>query len=66
MNLQSLKQDLAAVLKQRDLSQVEFAEKHGLSYSWINKLLNGAAKNPRLNSINDLQKAIQKELAQAA
>jgi transcriptional regulator with XRE-family HTH domain len=66
MNLQSLKQDLEAVLKQRELSQIEFATRHGLSYSWINKLLNDVADNPRLNSINDLQAAIEKERGQLA
>jgi len=66
MNLQSLKQDLEAVLKQRELSQVEFADRHGLSYSWINKFLNDVADNPRLNSLNDLQAAIEKERGQLA
>lgn len=61
MNLQSLKQDLEAVLKQRELSQIEFADKHGLSYSWINKFLNDVADNPRLNTLNELQAAIEKE-----
>jgi transcriptional regulator with XRE-family HTH domain len=65
MNLQTLRQDLESVLKQRELSQIEFAERHGLSYSWINKLLNGVADNPRLNSINDLQAAIAKERCNA-
>lgn len=54
------------MLKQRGLSQVRFAEKHGLSYSWINKFLNDVADNPRLNTLNDLQAAIEKEKGQAA
>lgn len=66
MNLHSVRQDLVNVLRQRDLSQFEFAEKHGLSYSWINKFLNNVAKNPRFNTLNDLQAAIEKERAQAA
>lgn len=61
MNLQSIKQDLEAVLKQGELSQIEFADKYGLSYSWINKFLNDVADNPRLNTLNDLQEAIEKE-----
>jgi transcriptional regulator with XRE-family HTH domain len=66
MNLHSVKEDLKKVLRQRGLSQVEFAEIHGLSYSWINKFLNDAADNPRLNTLNDLQSAIEKEKAHAA
>lgn len=61
MNLQTIKQDLEAVLKQGELSQIEFADKYGLSYSWINKFLNDVADNPRLNTLNDLQAAIEKE-----
>jgi transcriptional regulator with XRE-family HTH domain len=66
MNLQTIKQDLAAVLKQSELSQIEFADKYGLSYSWINKFLNDVADNPRLNTLNDLQAAIEKERAVGA
>lgn len=66
MNLHNVQKDLADVLAKRGLSQVEFAKIHGLSYSWINKFLNGVADNPRLNSLNDLQAAIQKERGQAA
>lgn len=66
MNLQVIKQDLEQVLKRRGLSQVEFAELHGLSYSWINKFLNGHADNPTINSLVDLQAAIEKERSVAA
>lgn len=66
MNLHSVKQELADVLRQRGLTQFEFAKKHGLKYSWINKFLNDVADNPRLNTLNDLQAAIEKERSQAA
>lgn len=66
MNLHNVQKELREVLKDRGLSQVEFAKIHGLSYSWINKFLNDIADNPRLNSLNDLQAAIQKERGQTA
>jgi transcriptional regulator with XRE-family HTH domain len=66
MNLQDIREDLDRVLKRRGLSQIAFAEKHGLSYSWINKFLNDVADNPRLNTLNELLAAIEKERSQAA
>lgn len=66
MILQSVKRDLIEVLRQSGLSQLEFAEKYELSYSWVNKFLNDVADNPRLNTLNDLQAAIEKERGQAA
>ncbi len=65
MNLQTIREELDEVLARRRLSQVEFAEIHGLSYSWINKFLNGKADNPTVNSLNELQAAIDKERAAA-
>ena len=61
MNLHSLKQRLADVLKDSGLSQLEFSEKHGLSYSWVNKFLNDVADNPRFNTLSELEAAIDKE-----
>ena len=66
MNLHNVQKDLGYVLRERGLSQVEFAKIHGLSYSWINKFLNGKAKNPRLNSLMDLEAAIAIERRQVA
>lgn len=65
MNLHEIRKDLEQVLKRRGLSQVEFAERHGLSYSWINKFLNAHADNPTINSLSDLQLAINKERVDA-
>lgn len=59
MNLHNLREDLQAALKASELSQVEFAARYGLSYSWVNKFLNGAADNPRLSSLTQLEAAIQ-------
>lgn len=66
MNLHNVQKDLREVLHSRGLSQVEFAHLHGLSYSWINKFLNGIADNPRLNTLTDLQAAIDKERSRVA
>jgi transcriptional regulator with XRE-family HTH domain len=66
MNLHNVQNDLRQVLKERGLSQLEFAQAHGLSYSWINKFLSGVADNPRLNTLTDLQTAIEKERAHVA
>ena len=66
MNLHNVQSELREVLKERGLSQIEFAQIHGLSYSWINKFLNGVAVNPRLNTLTDLQYAIEKERARIA
>lgn len=60
MDLHNLREDFKQALKTSGLSQYEFAAQHGLSYSWVNKFLNGVADNPRLNSLNDLEKAIEK------
>lgn len=65
MKLDTVKQDLIKVLKASELSQIEFADKYGLSYSWINKFLNDVADNPRLNTLNELIAAIEKEQAAA-
>ena len=66
MNLHNVQKELRDVLHERGLSQYEFAQIHGLSYSWINKFLNGIADNPRLNTLNELQAAIEKERGQVA
>lgn len=60
MNLHILQKDLQSALQSSGLTQVEFAAKYGLSYSWINKFLNGVADNPRLSSITELEDAIKK------
>lgn len=64
MNLHNIRTALADTLHARKLSQVEFAAKHGLSYSWINKFLMGHADNPRLSSLSQLEAAIEAERAE--
>jgi transcriptional regulator with XRE-family HTH domain len=61
MNLHNVRKELADTLRGSGLTQYEFATKHGLSYSWVNKFLNEAASNPRNNSLEALQAAIAKE-----
>jgi transcriptional regulator with XRE-family HTH domain len=61
MNVHNVRNELAEVLKATSLSQVDFAAKHGLSYSWINKFLNAKQPNPRVNSLLELQAAIDAE-----
>lgn len=64
MNIHNVRRELLAVLADRDLTQVDFANKYGLSYSWINKFINEQADNPRYSSLEALQKAIEKEQRQ--
>jgi transcriptional regulator with XRE-family HTH domain len=61
MNLHNVRKDLTDTLRATGLSQYEFAVKHGLSYSWVNKFLNEVADNPRLNSLTALEEAIEIE-----
>jgi hypothetical protein len=61
MNLHNVRKDLTDTLRQTGQSQYDFAVKHNLSYSWINKFLNEVADNPRMNSITALEEAIQAE-----
>lgn len=65
MSLQSLvskvREDCRKVLAAQRLSQQEFAEKHQLSYSWLNKFLNEKDTDYRVGSIEDLRLAVQKE-----
>lgn len=61
VNLQNVRQELSELLATRGLSQFDFAVKHGLSYSQVNKFLNGHVDNPRLSTIEDLQRAMERE-----
>lgn len=65
MSLQSLvskiRQDCKSVLASRRLSQQDFATKHDLSYSWLNKFLNEKDTDYRVGSVEGLRVAIQKE-----
>jgi hypothetical protein len=69
MSLQILvtkvRQDCRKVLAERRLSQQEFAEKHKLSYSWLNKFLTAeeASRDTdfRIGSVEALRIAVQAE-----
>lgn len=61
MELNTVRQKLKGVLEATGLNQIEFATRHGLSYSWINKFLNEKANNPRFHQLQDLERAITKE-----
>lgn len=63
MNIQTTRKDLADLLRTTGLSQYEFAAKHRLSYSSVNKFLKGKSQNPRINSLIALQTAIDSERA---
>lgn len=53
---------LREALKARELTQDAFARRHDLSTSWLNKFLRGEIDNPRVNSLDRLEKAIALEL----
>lgn len=56
-----MRESVRKTLKARGLSQKEFAEKYGISDSWLNKFLCGV-HNPRYDSLEKLQNAVDKEV----
>lgn len=66
MSVHNVKKELAELLAAARISQVDFAAKHGLSYSWVNKFLNAENPNPRINSLEDLLAAMAAERAGTA
>jgi transcriptional regulator with XRE-family HTH domain len=61
MNLHNVRVACLLTLEDRRLSQQEFADKHALSHSWLNKFLRGKTENPRVKSVSKLEKAIEAE-----
>jgi predicted transcriptional regulator len=53
---------LRGALKSKELTQDGFARKHDIGTSWLNKFLRGEIDNPRVNSLDRLEKAIELEL----
>lgn len=51
-------------LKTRRMTQEAFARKHNLSSSWFNKFLRGCVTNPRVNSVERVQRALDFEARQ--
>lgn len=61
MTLQSVQKRLRDVLESRQMTQYDFARKHDLSYSWVNKLCNGHVTNPEMKSLDRLVDALDAE-----
>lgn len=59
MDLQNLRTQLAAAIETSSGSQYIFAQKHGFSYSTLNKFLKGHLINPRLSTIRQYERAIE-------
>lgn len=66
MNLHNVRKELQETLKVRGLSQFDFAKAYDLSYSSINKFLNGHGMNPRIQTVEKIERAIKREKARAA
>ncbi len=58
MNLNLMRSELEKALTRRGMTQVEFAQRYGLSHSWVNKYLNRKITNSRLDTAQRLQDAI--------
>ena len=61
MDLHIVRESLHKTLKSRRLSLKEFADKHEIGSSWLYKFGAGKLTNPRLNTLERLQKAIEFE-----
>jgi predicted transcriptional regulator len=61
MDLHNVRESLHKVLKIRGMTREAFARKHKLSSSWLYKFAQGNVDNPRLRSLERLQKAIESE-----
>lgn len=61
MDLHNVRESLHKTLETRRMSLVAFARKHKFSSSWLYKFGQGNAPNPRYQSLERLQKAIETE-----
>jgi transcriptional regulator with XRE-family HTH domain len=61
MDLIAVRTQAARTLKNRRMTQEAFARKHNLSSSWFNKFLRGCVTNPRINSLERVQRALENE-----
>ena len=61
MNLQVVRDTAKKTLTRRRLTQEAFARKYNLSSSWFNKFLRGEVVNPRIGSLERVQKALDSE-----
>lgn len=56
-----VRSDCLKVLSQRGLTQQEFADRHDLSHSWLNKFLKAKETDYRVGSVESLRVAVQQE-----
>lgn len=61
MDLTEVRGRAAKTLRTRRMTQEAFARKHNLSSSWFNKFLRGCVTNPRINSLERVQRALEAE-----
>lgn len=60
-NLVTLRDDCRSHLANRPGSQIELAAKIGIPYSWLNKFINGAFKNPRLDRFEKVRAFVESD-----
>lgn len=61
MSIQAIRARARDILHAHDLTQEGFARKHGLSYTWLTKFLQGRMVNPRYQTLERLQLALDAE-----
>jgi transcriptional regulator with XRE-family HTH domain len=65
MNLQTYVTDLRSRLRETPVTQREIARLAGpeISFSWVNKFAAGALKNPSIDSLTALERALDQATA---
>jgi len=65
MNLETYVSDLRARLREAPVTQREIARLAGqeISFSWVNKFATGALKNPSIDSLTALERALDQATA---
>lgn len=66
MDLHIVRTQLKQTLESREMTQEAFARKYDLSSSWLNKFLREEVTDPRISSVERLQKAIDAETLRAS
>lgn len=61
MDLHNIRESLHKILKNRRMTREAFARKHDLSSSWLYKFAQGNVDNPRIRSLERLERAIESE-----
>lgn len=61
MRLHNLISDVDQLLTEKEMSREAFARKHDLPSTWFNRFMQGKAMNPRWNSLERLERAIESE-----